>query len=526
MIAVTGADEEPETSEANGGAARIVAYRRAGCPDAFGVAVARRSSVLRHEWSEVLQSPAGYVWLMDPWTLDRTGRYPVKVLPPLVDRSVDDVYTGHPGRDMAQEHETYVGPLRRMANALRPLAVRLGRDDLEKSVALRRLRASLAVARGFERLHREGWPTMDPADAATSVDLSPIANVSDALNSARTRISSRQRIVNSQVKRDFYWLAFLFVSAVVIFEIYAKLLRENALLLGVYLAVLAGIGARALIARGTLREAVAEDYRAVAEILRVQRAWWSAGLRTRVDREHLQGVDQDLAPIRECAKMIIAWILLRHGRTDAAPARGWAHVRGTSVQPRDLRGGKSPGDWVGSQLWYFIDTGEERETRVHQIDAASWCLFVVSGVLAAILWTWVACPRVMNMFAHMAHVRLPSWAFVRGEVSPLLWTALAVLVIVFRIWNRDVRRGWPAIFLTGVSGALAAWGFALALISAGPWIAHVTRMHNPDFGRRADRRVGSDLRCPRGSCGAFCGGRGAALSHGAPQCRSGGARIS
>jgi hypothetical protein len=66
---------EPETSEANGGTARIVAHRRAGCPDAIGVAVARRSSVLRHERSEVLLSPAGYVWLMaaSPWPRTRPG---------------------------------------------------------------------------------------------------------------------------------------------------------------------------------------------------------------------------------------------------------------------------------------------------------------------------------------------------------------------------------------------------------------------------------------------------------------------
>jgi hypothetical protein len=87
MIAVMTADEQPETSEANGGTARIVAYRRAGCPDLLGAAVTRRSKVLRHEWSEVMQPPGGYIWLMDPRKPDRAGRYPVKVLPPLVDRS-------------------------------------------------------------------------------------------------------------------------------------------------------------------------------------------------------------------------------------------------------------------------------------------------------------------------------------------------------------------------------------------------------------------------------------------------------
>src|SRR5580704_5246271 len=156
MIAVTSADEEPEAAEANGGTARVVAYRRAGCPDAPGAAVARCSSVLRQEWSQVMLPPAGYVWLMDPQRSERTGRYPVKVLPPLVDRCVDDVYGGHTGRDMpAEEHDTYAGPLRRLADALRAAAARLGGTDRTDRAALRRLRASLAVARGFDRFHRE-----------------------------------------------------------------------------------------------------------------------------------------------------------------------------------------------------------------------------------------------------------------------------------------------------------------------------------------------------------------------------------
>jgi hypothetical protein len=480
MIAVTSADEQPETSEANGGTARIVAYRRAGCPDALGTAVARRSAVLRHEWSEVMLPAAGYVWLMDPRKADRTGRYPVKVLPPLVDRSVDDVYTGHPGEDMPRELETYVGPLRRLSRTLRALAARLGGNDLESGAALRRLRASLAVARGFERFHRERSQTFGAADAA--VDLSPIANVPEALNSARSLISSRQREVNSYVRRDFYWLASLFLLAVILFETFAKLFHDNAWLLGSYLLVLGGIGLRALRGRWMLWEAVAEDYRAVAEILRVQGAWWSAGLTARVDREHLQGVDQDLAPIRDCAKMIIGWILLRHGWNDADPARDWAQVRGTSVQARDLRGRKkSPDDWIGSQLWYFVNNGEDRETSVHLVDAASWCLFVVSGVLAAVLWAWMAFPQVTARFEQRANSLLAWASFAGFDLIPALWLLLAMLLIALRVWNHDVRRGWEAIFLTGALGALAALGIALALTAAGALIADVTGMHDAEL---------------------------------------------
>lgn len=227
------------------------------------------------------------------------------------------------------------------------------------------------------------------------------------------------------------------------------------------------IGFTVLLGRWMRWNSVAEDYRAVTEILRVQRAWLSVGLTARVDREHLQGVDQDLAPIRDCAKTIIAWILLRRGWKESAQVRDWAHVRGTSMQPKNLRGEKNPpDDWIGNQLWYLINNGEKRETCVHVIDAASWCLFVVSGVLAAVLWTWLAFPKVMTMFEYWAH-SLPSWT---------LWFLLAVGVIELRIWNHDIHRGLGAIVLTGALGALAAVILALAFVSAGPHIVDVSRM--------------------------------------------------
>jgi hypothetical protein len=476
MIAVMRPDERPDRSEANGGTARVVACRRAGCPDAVGTDVARRSAVLRSKWPEVKPLPAGFVWLMDPQTdprnPDLTGRYPVKVLPPLVDQRVDDIYAGHPGKDAAPERGTHVGPLRKLTTLRAALA---GDNDLDHGDRSRRLRASLAIARGFERYHRDGSRSLSLMNDKPEADVSPIQHVPGALNSARSKFSIRQRKVNSYVKLGFNWLALLFVLAVSIFELSTQLFHESAVLLGIYLGVLAAIGIMALVERWMLWEAVAEDYRAVAEMLRVQRAWWSAGLADRVDREHLQGVDQDLAPIRDCAKTIIAWILLRHGWSEGDRGRDWAHVRGTSVTPRDLRGTKKPpDDWIGSQLWYFVNTGEIRETSVHKNDAASWCLFVVSGMLAAVLWWWRAVGNGMSTFEHAAHVHLPSWAsFIGFDVSPFIWLLLAALAIAFRVLNHDIRQGLAAILLTGALGALAATGIALALVNAGPLIAPV-----------------------------------------------------
>jgi hypothetical protein len=284
MIAVMSTDEQAEMSEANGGTARIVAYRRAGRPDAVGAAVARRSTVLRREWPDVIPPPAGHVWLMDPHREDRTGRYPVKALAPLADRSVDAVYRGYPGRDAAQEYEAYVGPLRKLTNAWRALAGRVASaDGTARRAESRRLRASLPVARGFNRYNKTKW---QQAGAAVAADLAPVANVPDALNLERVQISSLQHTVNEHAKGSFYLLARQFVAAVFVYEVFAKFFHDSPIVLGIYLLVLASIGAFALRERFKLSQAVAEDYRAVAEILRVQRAWCSAGLDARVDREN------------------------------------------------------------------------------------------------------------------------------------------------------------------------------------------------------------------------------------------------
>ena len=301
------------------------------------------------------------------------------------------------------------------------------------------------------------------------------------LNLARHEISLRQRKINSDAKQEFVILAFLFVLAVSVFEIFTKFFHESVLLLGFYLGIVAYIGTSALYKRWMLWEAVAEDYRAVAEMLRVQRAWLSAGLIARVDREHLQGVDQDLAPIRDCAKTIIAWILLRHGWKNGDPMRDWAHVRGTALRPRELDGALTcPDDWIGSQIWYFVSKGEARERLVHGLDAASWCLFVASSLLAAVLWLWLASQKAWALSENLAHICPLSWEGSIGvDVCPFLWLLLATMAIEFRYLNHDIYRGFGAAFLTGVLGALAAVGVAFALIGFGPSILKHTGSHDP-----------------------------------------------
>jgi hypothetical protein len=460
MISVMKRDEKAETSEANGSTARVVAYRRAGRCDEAGTAVAKRSRVLRNEWSDVFPLPAAHVWLMDFTLPPGTQRYPIEVLPPLTDRSVEAIYSGLPGGDMPSEQPADLGPLARLGRFLQV-------PGAAKDPELRRLGASLVLAAAFERYHREA-EFLEPCN---SVDFVGAKRVTDELESARAIISGRQRKINERVKNIFQFLAFSFVAAVLLFEMFASLSHEGFWLLTGYMFILCLIGACVLISRHHLWEAVAEDYRAVAEILRVQRAWLCAGLDERADRIHLQGVHYDLAPIRDCCKSIIGWLLLRHGWDNMQTEIDWTKVRGIATQPRDFSNPQpAPKDWIGSQLWYFATNTEKRERRVYRTEAGSWCLFVASGFLAALLWLWIGWPNLMTWLdMHIAHVQLAPT--LPNVLSAVVWGFVAVFAVRFRMANYDIRRGLTAGDLTASMGFVTAVAVALAIMYASAFIA-------------------------------------------------------
>src|SRR3954452_15112061 len=194
-------------------------------------------------------------------------------------------------------------------------------------------------------------------------------------------------------------------------------------------------------------------------MLRVQRMWWSAGLRARVDHEHLQGADPDLAPVRDCATAVVGWIGLRCRTSDwrLPDPMGWTLVGGNAAKPGEPHGlPGSTADWIGGQLRYFWSNIERREERVRIADVASWHLFATSGALAAILWLWFADCRVRALFEHVAAL---APAGPRGAF--LIWLVPALLAVVWRIADRDVPRGWAAMLLTILLSLAAAAALAL-----------------------------------------------------------------
>jgi hypothetical protein len=179
---------------------------------------------------------------------------------------------------------------------------------------------------------------------------------------------------------------------------------------------------------------------------------------------------------------------LRRGWSSSASARDWAHVRGTSPRFRELRGEpKPPADWIGSQLWYFIKNGEEREARAARVDAISWCLFITSALLGAVLLMWLEFDDARSLLQHCAQIRLLDWRPTLGfDASFVVWSALAVLAIWFRGANHDFRQGLQATILTAVFGTVAALMLALALIDAEPLIRNLIHRLAPVLGATSE----------------------------------------
>jgi cell division protein FtsL len=471
MIAVMGSNETAEMNEANGGTARIVACRRAGRPDRAGTQVAQASSVLRNEWSDAVLPPAGFVWLIDP-KIDagEFARCATTVLPPILRQLPDEIYARCPGKYIEEGPYRHRGPLRRLWLALRPAIACIipVLPTLEQRAEERRVSDSLILARGIERYHEAVPVQADPVAVITEIKEEDVAS---ALEAARSTVSRRQREVNGYSRKAFWLLAGFFVLAILALEIFTKFLPHNAIAIALYVAALLAIATVAFAAYRKRLEPVSEDYRAVAEMLRVQRAWWQAELDERVDREHLQGVDRDLAKVRDAAKTIITWISLRRGLNHPRFAKGdWAAVRGTAKQARtDTAGAR---DWIGDQITYFTKNAQPRRERAHRAEAGSWTLFVASGFLSVMLCFWlIPNSSMQHWFENFAdYPRAFSAPGCGCDFTPLVWLIPAGLALWFRIRNRDITGLVPIIAITSLLGMIIAFSTALALVSATPII--------------------------------------------------------
>jgi hypothetical protein len=386
-----------ESSDRVGGTARIVACRRSARPDPVAAEVISASSVLVPR-AELYRAPNGYVWLIDPSASPLCSTPPVTVLPPAADNTPWPVAYQAPASPEywnPAENDTQLG--RQPSQA----------DHLEES------RRVLKIAHDY--IHDNDAEARPAAKQESSLQAWPIAEdraqlvarISSGLRNPTNKASEKYR-------RTIYELVVFFALAVLAFEIFAKFLPESAVALLTYLVLLGAVMIVYWRAGQKELQPIAEDRRAIREALRVQGAWWQAGLDDRVDFEYLKGADQDLARVREAIRNVIVYssLVCDSGRHEP----DWTALFDPESWPpfhQDLSARDYPKDWIGNQYYYFRQRKTQRHLRGEFVAAMSLALFATAACLAAILLAWLICEEFKidpTKWLTVVDSRLPYWS--------------------------------------------------------------------------------------------------------------------
>jgi hypothetical protein len=320
FIAVMAEDETPDKI---GGTARIVNYRVHGILDARGRDVVERSQVLPPP-QVIGIGHAGACWLVD-----------------------------------LQRFETASSESRRGTFEVPTVLGGGGDGD--------RLEASLGLAKAIERFNR--LALAGSARRAVGRDQRP-ASATLALRGVREEIASIQRRLKKRVQLAVWLLTSSFTVAVTSWEIFIERSEISLGWLGIFAYVAAfviAVGTYATI-RSRGWQSIMEDYRSVAEALRVQIAWWEAGLWSRnhsVDQYYLCRAKGPLGRIREAISALTYAARLQ------APLIG--PVPGSEVK------------WIDGQIAFFSKRILQREKILLASEVVSWMLFLGSFGIAVFL---------------------------------------------------------------------------------------------------------------------------------------------
>jgi hypothetical protein len=385
LIAVLPADELPDRL---GGTARVVDYRLWGAPDAAAREVIEASRELA--LPPVIDRPAGRaVWRIDlppPGVRPPKTRCPFRILLP----------------EQARRRGSF-------------------RNDLD---------VSLEIAQWIDKLAGRTVGDDSALFAWRAAAPDPVAS----LGRIRGVISAIAMRDKARVVRSVQLLALLFCLAVLAFESHAELAGDSALSLIPYLALVAAAVFVHWLVGWRRWQRTAEDYRGVNEALRVQRAWWSAGICTpqhRVDRFYFSGAGDAFAWLRSATRAIVDWVMLRDH--PISPLEHWHQVHG-----RD-----NPSSWVSIQVSYFSRRRRERQKTLAHVDISSWILFFAAQILALWLTAYLA-----DSGSHAEAFR----RYFRASVG--IGIGIAFVPIVMLLWtarhwlHRHIgpHKGWTALF--------------------------------------------------------------------------------
>lgn len=392
LLAVMRGDEKPDRL---GGTARVVAARLRGEPDA------QAAEVMAHS-TEVAEP------------LPMQPREPEPVL--LLDLS--DTPGGEP-------------PLRLM---LPPGGRRRRTEAVPADVgALRRhLRIAWAIRlynRRTDQIGWQVWPTSPP----------PALGELEAFRRGLSPVQGQQQTL---WHRSVWCVTLLFLLAVLLLEGFAKFPSTwpfaEALALprwgaGGYIVVVTAALSIYMLAAWRQWQTVHQDYRAVNEVLRVQHAWWAAGLDTarhHAHRHYLIGAGGSLERVRRAAGMVIAWI-----RIASAPP-----------QPDESAANR----WIHTQADYFERSAEAREERMRAVLWLSWGAFF----LAFGLGCWLALYASSGKYALTALAKTLESDPLRAHGMLLVLGACTLAA-----WFMVGRSSQPRIALMGPVAVLV--GFVL-----------------------------------------------------------------
>ncbi|WP_370674006.1 hypothetical protein [Pleomorphomonas sp. PLEO] len=328
-----------------GAVARVVAFRRTALFDKMAQWAMDRSEELLT--SSVLDDPdAGHVFWMDTDKLDAAQPL-FTILPPIT-----SIYNQHGKGQRRPDHDLDHVPLSLQREEVfrTPFVARPENSNLKPLTTGQMLDNALRVTRHFELFHerqldyelrRDLFWRRQPAifpfwkrwsarlvdnllrgenPVAGAAPFEPSGNPAEFLANLRSSDAARHIPLNAQQSRlaaTFRWvlrlMIALFLVAVACLEIFTELDNSHVLWLWAYVALVGGVWMIAIFTDKMEWAQQSEDLRGVKEVLRVQIAWWRAGIDRMVDRVHLRSIDSDLKTIREISATVTMWAALRSG---------------------------------------------------------------------------------------------------------------------------------------------------------------------------------------------------------------------
>jgi hypothetical protein len=459
LIAVMPEDETPDRL---GGTAQVVAHRlngwRQGWPPASSRDIAARSS-------EIVVPPplatpvADGVWLV-PVGGPAGAQNPIDLR---ILRQRKEFEPAWPDPILSRHSARRTIPLL-WWRADRDVLIRRGHRRLKAAWSccplLRSLDAFNRRAAGTTPRPPPGWDHTIVAHPDEPARWSPLA----ATERLRGTLSDIQRDRKSRVGQTVTRLAIIAIVSIALLELYAELFEtERGELLQavpfIYIALIVGallqavpfiyvaliVAAMLLYAHAVRRSwpAVAEDYRLVAEALRVQIVWWRIGLTTRRDRVDNFILRYDTG----------AFQLLRRGLATLLDGLRFSHDEIPAALTDRLL---DPAlEWIREQIQYHEKTEKDRKRRYGRDEFRAWSLFGISLGAAV----WLAGYTAVRLAAHtfvdvLGYVHDAKYWFSHDPhawLIPLIAAAGgAVLLLALRIADiRSPERAFRAMHIIG-----------------------------------------------------------------------------